>query len=117
MTNQTSNQATTTDQFEVVETTRTFKVDGSLKSETTRTVFTSTDPVECLRYRYAKADGGHSVSFIRDVSVTLTTTRNGQAFGFADLFLLVEGQAAYDAVMNDEAPAQNEGAWLAARTA
>jgi hypothetical protein len=100
--------------FQVIEKTTFYTARGDVRCETSSVVFESADPVECLAYRYQVSPNGHGVGEVTSrSSVSVSTFReDGSRFPFDELFRMVEGQEAYDAVMNGEAPSQNEAAWL-----
>lgn len=103
--------------FEVRETTEFYTPRGAISRTESRVVFTSECVIAATKYRYDNAKNGHTVKLDRFSNITLRTFLDGKPFGFAQAFRLVEGDAAYQAVLDETAPAQCEETWVAGKMA
>lgn len=93
-------------------------------SQTNRTVvFSHKDVIKTVRYRYTQAEYGCYVTVNEHASVRFETNRIGYVghdchdlIDFGEIYRIVEGDAAYLAVLNGEAEAVSEKAWLATKS-
>jgi hypothetical protein len=103
--------------FTVIQTIRTYNRRGDVIRTDAAEVFASEDVLATVRYRYANARGGHIVDANDARSISLSTERDGQRIDFSEMFRLVEGDEAYNAVLEERAPAVAEETWIASKAA
>jgi len=100
--------------FSIIKVTKTYNKRGDVIATKNETVFTSWIALETMAYRYANAKGGCFVSSNRKAGVFLETRdANGERIFFADLFKHIEGEEAFNDVMNGDAPSEVEAEYLA----
>ena len=99
--------------FSINKVTKTYNARGDVIATKEETVFNSWSALASIAYRYENANGGHVVSVNDREGVFLETKdANGDRVFFADLFKHIEGEEAFNDVMNGDAPSENEAEYI-----
>lgn len=105
--------------FSVIKKTETFNRRGDVINTATALMFTSSDLVETVKFRYSvDPTGGYCVTKAfagMEKFVTMFTEHNGVKISFAEMYRIIEGDDAYNAVMDEIAPPVNEKEWIASK--
>lgn len=107
--------------FSVVQIRTTYDRAGHVVSQEQTTVGRFADHKALYRYLFDRSDKPGVLAYFLTLndreSVRLSKRYNGAEIDFAEIFRMVEGDEAFNAVMEDRAPAQVEELWAAAQVA
>jgi hypothetical protein len=102
--------------FTVRQITNTFNRRGDVIATSTKVLFETPDALDSIRFRYSKSESGCWLGQITDhESNRMETLHNGVRVDFAELFRIIEGDSAYEAVLSGEADSVSEKEWLATK--
>lgn len=103
--------------FHVIEITRTFNRRGAVVATAEREVAKFARAIDATAYRFERCPRDcHWVEINDRRSVTLETRNaEGANIGFQDVFRMVEGEDAYEAVLAGRAPPVAEVTWIASK--
>jgi hypothetical protein len=93
--------------YQIKKTTGTYNARGTaIVKEVSEILMSSDDLLATMKFRY---DNNLNMHFTgRNTVVKYSTVLEGREIFFDEMFLILEGQAAFDAVMNGTAPDQSE---------
>lgn len=103
--------------YRIVQIVDTYDRRGNIARSDKSEVFSSDDVLETVRYRYSKSATGYLISLTDNECVRLVTERvDGSVIDFSEIYRIVEGDAAYHAVLNGDAEPVSEEVWIVSKS-